>query len=46
MDRLLARRPITAWTAVFTVAIACCVVPIMKGLAYVADRRDISDSEE
>lgn len=28
---------ITIWTAVFTVAIGCVVVAIMKGPAYVAD---------
>ncbi len=28
---------ITVWTAVFTVAIGCIVVVIMKGPAYVAD---------
>ena len=37
---------ITAWTAVFTVAIGCFVVVLMKGPAYVADRYDLIDSEE
>jgi 4-amino-4-deoxy-L-arabinose transferase-like glycosyltransferase len=36
---------ITAWTAVLTLAIGCCVVVIMKGPAYVADRYDLSDAE-
>ena len=37
---------ITAWTAVFTVAIGCVVVMLMKGPAYVADAYPLSDSEE
>lgn len=36
---------VTAWTAVLTLAVGCCVVVIMKGPAYVADRYDLSDSE-
>ena len=36
---------ITWWTAVFTVAIGCIVVMLMKGPAYVADRYDLEDSE-
>ena len=36
---------VTAWTAVFTVAIGCFVVMVMKGPAYVADRYDVSDAE-
>jgi len=36
---------ITVWTAVLTLAIGCCVVVIMKGPAYVADRYDLSDAE-
>ncbi len=36
---------LTLWTAVFTVAIGCAVVWIMKGPAYVADRYPLSDSE-
>jgi hypothetical protein len=37
---------ITVWTAVFTVAIGCFVVRIMKGPAYVADAYPLIDSEE
>ena len=37
---------ITAWTAVFTVAIGCVVVMLMKGPAYVADRYPLSDADE
>jgi hypothetical protein len=36
---------VTAWTAALTLAVGCCVVVIMKGPAYVADRYDLSDSE-
>lgn len=37
---------ITAWTAVFTVAIGCVIVMLMKGPAYVADAYPLSDSDE
>ena len=36
---------ITAWTAVFTVAIGCVVVMLMKGPGYVADAYDLVDSD-
>lgn len=36
---------ITAWTAVFTIAIGCCVVVLMKGPAYVADAYPLVDAE-
>jgi hypothetical protein len=36
---------VTAWTAALTIAVGCCVVAIMKGPAYVADRYDLSDAE-
>ena len=36
---------VTTWTAALTVAVGCCVVVIMKGPAYVADRYDLSDAE-
>ena len=36
---------ITAWTAVFTIAIGCTIVMLMKGHAYVADRYDLIDSD-
>jgi len=35
---------ITLWTAVFTVAIGCIVVVLMKGPGYVADAYDLIDS--
>jgi hypothetical protein len=37
---------ITAWTAVFTVAIGCAVVVVMKGHGYVADAYPLSDAEK
>lgn len=37
---------ITAWTAVFTVAIGCFIVVLMKGPAYVADQYPLIDAEE
>ena len=37
---------ITAWTAVFTIAIGCVIVMLMKGPAYVADRYPLSDADE
>ena len=37
---------ITAWTAVLTVAIGCCIVWLMKGPAYVADRYPLVDADE
>jgi len=37
---------ITLWTAVFTVAIGCVVVFILKGPAYVADAYPINDSPQ
>lgn len=36
---------VTLWTAVFTVAIGCIVVWVMKGPAYVADAYPLSDAE-
>ncbi len=36
---------VTAWTAVFTVAIGCIIVIVMKGPAYVADAYKLNDSE-
>jgi ABC-type Fe3+ transport system permease subunit len=36
---------VTGWTAVFTVAIGCAVVWLMKGPAYVADRYEVSDAD-
>ncbi len=37
---------VTAWTAVFTLAIGCFVVRVMKGPGYVADAYPLIDSEE
>jgi hypothetical protein len=37
---------LTLWTAVFTVAVGCAIVWIMKGPAYVADPYPLSDSEQ
>ncbi len=36
---------LTIWTAVFTVAIGCGIVWIMKGPAYVADRYPLVDAD-
>ena len=36
----------TLLTAVFTVAIGCVIVMIMKGPAYVADRYDLNAADE
>ena len=36
---------ITLWTALFTIAIGCVIVMLMKGPAYVADRYPLADSE-
>ena len=37
---------ITALTAVFTIAIGCVIVVLMKGPAYVADEYPLSDASE
>ena len=37
---------ITAWTAIFTVAIGCFIVVMMKGPAYVADQYPLMDADE
>jgi hypothetical protein len=37
---------VTVWVAILTIAIGCCVVVIMKGPAYVADRYDLSDADD
>lgn len=37
---------VTAWTALFTVAIGCVIVVMMKGPAYVADRYPLSDADQ
>lgn len=35
---------ITLWTAVFTIAIGCVMVIVMKGPAYIADNYPLQDS--
>jgi predicted Na+-dependent transporter len=45
VDILAIATVVTVWTAVLTVAIACFVVMIMKGHAYVADAYELEDSE-
>jgi len=37
---------VTAWTALFTVAIGCVVVVIMKGPRYKADSYEMNESED
>lgn len=36
---------VTVWTAVFTLAIGCFIVIVMKGPAYVADPYPLSDAD-
>jgi len=36
---------VTVWSAAFTVAIGCCVVVLMKGPAYVADKYELQDAD-
>lgn len=36
---------VTAWTALFTLAIGCVLVVVMKGPRYVADSYELNDSE-
>ena len=44
VDAILIGLVMTAWTAVLTVAIGCCVVMVMKGPHYVADSYPINDA--
>ena len=44
IDILSIALAITAWTAVFTIAIGCIVVIIMKGPRYQADAYPLQDS--
>ena len=37
---------VTLWTAIFTVAIGCVVVHIMKGPAYVADAYPVEHADQ
>jgi hypothetical protein len=37
---------ITIWTAIFTLAIGCFIVAVMKGPAYVADRYPLQDADQ
>jgi hypothetical protein len=45
MEIIAVSLAITGWTAVFTVAIGCVAVWIMKGPAYVADRYELEDAD-
>ena len=45
VDILAIATVVTVWTAVFTVAIGCVVVVLMKGPAYVADAYQLEDAE-
>jgi hypothetical protein len=46
MDYVAAGVVVFHWTAVFTVAIGCVVVMLMKGPGYVADGMDVSHSDQ
>ena len=46
IDILSIATGITIWTAVFTVAIGCVTVVLMKGPGYVADEYEVSDADE
>jgi hypothetical protein len=37
---------VTAWTAIFTLALGCFIVVLMKGPGYVADRYPLIDADE
>ena len=45
IDILAVAIVITVWTAVFTIAIGCFIVWIMKGPEYTADSYKLEDSE-
>ena len=45
MDYVLAGVVVFHWTAVFTTAIGCVVVMLMKGPGYVADGMEVSHSD-
>ena len=45
MDYVVAGVVICHWTAVFTTAIGCVVVMLMKGPGYVADGMEVSHSD-
>jgi hypothetical protein len=45
MDYVVAGVVVFHWTAVFTVAIGCVVVMLMKGPGYVADGLELSHSD-
>lgn len=44
IDILAIALVITVWTAIFTIAIGCIVVRVMKGPTYVADSYKLRDS--
>lgn len=37
---------ITGWTAVFTIAIGCAIVWLMKGPGFVADAYELIDADQ
>lgn len=45
VDTLCIGLAITLWTAVFTVAIGCCVVVVMKGPHYAADSYPVEHAD-
>ncbi|NVO06976.1 MAG: hypothetical protein HXX19_14095 [Rhodoferax sp.] len=46
MDYVVAGVVVFHWTAVFTIAIGCVVVMLMKGPGYVADALEVSHSDK
>jgi len=46
MDYVVAGVVIFHWTTVFTIAIGCIVVMLMKGPGYVADALEVSHSDK
>ena len=46
MDYVVAGVVLFHWTAVFTLAIGCVVVMLMKGPGYVADGMEVSHSDQ
>jgi hypothetical protein len=45
VDTLCIATAVIAWASVLTVAIACVVVVVMRGPAYVADAYRVEDAE-
>lgn len=46
IDILSIATVILVWTAIFTIAIGCVIVVLMKGPGYVADEYEVSDADE